>query len=216
MRINEELGFIYLANPKTGSTSIRKKLDEKSDSILLKKMQENNNFHQHWSAKIYEKILLEKYNIIFSKLFSFTTIRNPWGRIVSAFNFSKCDENGNPFWSINHDSLTEGKYNFSNFLIDLDKNDYWCKIGIPHLKNFAFDENSKQIVTKIYKIEDVTSEQINNDFFKHTGKKLNIEKIPKLNQTKKVNYRDYYTEKWMVEKVRDCFESDIKYGNYIF
>ena len=49
-----------------------------------------------------------------------------------------------------------------------------------------------------------------------SGVEYDISNIPHLNQTKKSNYRSYYTEQWMIDKVQDVYASDILFGDYKF
>jgi len=216
MRIDTNNKILYLANPKTGSTSLRKLMDKKSNCWpLLNQLKKNNLFHDHWSINEYKDILIQ-YDIDTRDYFSFTTIRNPWDRMVSAFKYQKCDINGNPWYVPEHDKKTAGKYTFKNLIKDLDTSDYWCGIGIQNCYYFCFNENNEQVVTKIYPIETLTNKIINNDIFNHCGINYDVIEIPHLNTTKKTDYRTYYTEQWMIDKVAKVFEKDIEIGKYVF
>jgi len=216
MRIDTNNKVVYFANPKTGSTSLRKVMDKYCDFSLLQYLSNNNMYHDHWSLNKYNFILQNLLSNDISEYFSFTTIRNPWDRIVSAFKYQKCDKNGNPFYHSDYDKTTAKQYSFTEFLSDMHDKDYWCGIGIPNAKYFCFDENNNQLAKKIYKIETLTRDMIVNDIKKYNGKDYNVSEIPYLNITRKVDYRSYYTEKWMIDKVKNVYKMDVELGNYVF
>lgn len=221
MRIDTKNKIIYLANPKTGSTSLRKMMDEHCDLSIIQSLKKNGFYHDHFS--------MNRYNIIFQALnkqieskiylneyFSFTTIRNPWDRVVSAFEYQKCDKNGCPFYHPDHDKNTAKQYSFSKFLKDIHDNDYWCGIGIPNAKYFCFDENNNQIVQKIYPIETLTKDIIKRDIKEYLGVDYDISNILHLNATKRDNNKSYYTEQWMIDVVKNVYRKDIELGSYVF
>ena len=215
MRIDTNKKVIYYANPKTGSTSLRQVMDKHQDFSLINHLKDNNKFHDHWSFQ-FRPVLADEFSIDIKDYFSFTTIRNPWDRVVSAFKYSKCDKNGNAWYTPNYDKNTAGQYTFSEFVRDIHDKDYWCGIGIPNAQHFCFDENNKQIMTKIYNIETLTKDIIKNDIKKHVNIDYDVSKIPYLNITKSIDYRSFYTEKWMIDVVKDVFKKDIEIGNYVF
>ena len=47
MRIDTKNKIIYFANPKTGSTSLRKIMDDYNNWSLTKYLNNNNIFHDH-------------------------------------------------------------------------------------------------------------------------------------------------------------------------
>ena len=135
-------------------------------------------FNQLFNNNFESKIYLNEY-------FSFTTIRNPWDRVVSAFKYQKCDKNGNAFYNINHDKNTANQYKFSDFLKQLNDREYWCGIGIPNANYFCFDENNIQLVKKIYPIETLTKEILKSDIKEYKNIDYNLSEIPCLNKQKR-------------------------------
>ena len=136
MRIDTNNKVIYFSNPKTGSTSLRVIMDKYCNFPLLKKTNEIEN-NEHKSANKYDLIfqILNKENdtkIYLTEYFSFTTIRNPWDRVVSSFKYQKCDKNGHAWYDVYHDKNTAGEYSFSEFLKDVNDKEYWCGIGVPN------------------------------------------------------------------------------------
>lgn len=217
MRIDTKNKVIYFANPKTGSTSLRKLMDKYCDFSIIKHLENHNMFHDHWSMNMYKVIFDSKLKITqLNDYFSFTTIRNPWNRIVSAFKYQKCDKNGYPFYHPDYDKNTAGQYSFKEFVKKVDDKDYWCGVGIPNANYFCFDKNGNQLVTKIYPIETLTKEMIESDIKNLHGIHYNVSEIPHLNITKKVDYRLFYTDQWMIDTVKDVYKKDIELGNYQF
>lgn len=112
----------------------------------------------------------------------------------------------------NYDKETSEEFTFIQFI----KSDIIGNWSIPSIEKPCY-ENDKCLLTKIYPIETLTSDVLNNDIYKHTGiKNYVVGKIPHKNKTKKVDYRDYYTEQWMIDKVREKYKKDIEIGNYEF
>ena len=221
MRIDTKNKIIYLANPKTGSTSLRKIMDNYNDRSIMEYLKDNIMYHDHWSINKYNTIFeilnkQTKSNIYLSNYFSFTTIRNPWDRTVSAFKYQKCDKNGYPWYHSDYDKNTAKQYSFSEFLKDMHNKDYWCGIGIPSAQYFCFDEDNNQLLTKIYPIETLTKDIIKSDIKKYSNIDYDIEEIPHINVTEKVDYRTYYTEQWMIDIVKEVYKKDIEIGNYSF
>jgi hypothetical protein len=221
MRIDTQNKVIYLANTKTGSTSLRAMVDKYANKYLMDKLRENNLFHNHWSLSKYLdclEIFNKKYsrNINLNEYFSFTTIRNPWDRLVSAYKYQKCDVNGNPWYVEEFDKHTAYQYPFEEFVKRLDNNDYWCNNSTPNATNFCFDKNGKQLLTKIYPIETLTVDDLINDIYVHCGVKYDIQEMLHLNKTRQGDYRKYYNKQWMIDKVAEVYQKDIELGNYEF
>ena len=221
MRIDTKNKIIYFANPKTGSTSLREVMNKYCDFDIMKILKNNSMYHDHWGVSKYNTIfqILNKEtnsNIDLNNYFSFTTIRNPWDKVVSGFKYQKCDKNGNAWYTSNYDKNTEGEYSFSEFVRDIHDKDYWCGIGIPNAEYFCFDENNKQAIKKIYPIETLTKDILKNDIKKYVNIDYDISDIPNLNMTKKDDYRKYYTEEGMINIVKNVYKKDIELGNYKF
>ena len=66
-------------------------------------------------------------------------------------------------------------------------------------------------------MEDFNLEELSNDIYLFTGNKIKFANLPRLNCSNiNDNYRDYYTEEWMIDKVTDVYKKDIALGNYSF
>lgn len=219
MIISTEYKFIYLANPKTGSTSVRDVLRPFANQKLMNKIVVNP--HMPFS------MLKEKardFKIDLAEYFIFTTVINPWKRMVSNFFYRKDDRRGLPWYHKNYDKSTAGEYSFFQYISNVlgDKNrdldPYWSGCGCPNLKNFIQDSGCE-----VYKIENFCLETLLLDIHSNTSFRLDDlivqDQLPVLNTTqpnKTQNYQQYYIEQWMIDKVARIYSSDIEYGNYKF
>jgi hypothetical protein len=228
MRFSNKYKFIYFANPKSGSTSIRDFFDKFDEEIVdnYNDINQKKIYHDHWNAQIYYEIFKNHYNIDLKTYFSFTIIRNPWDKIVSAFKYQKRDKNGIEWYTENYDQNTAGEYSFENMLrnnINNEKN--WNGCGVLSADNFCYDEtNTNCLITKIYKLETFSLKQLENDmneFYKNNNLDITIsfhkKELDKLNcSEQRINYKTFYTENWMIETIKKYYFEDIKIGNYIF
>ena len=231
MRLDLESKILLLTNPKTDSTSIRDVLDNNhtymccENNIYLNNLKEqglcSEYYHEHHTnASSMKSVLFNVYNLNIDDFFTFTFIRNPWDRVVSAYSYQNRDKNGFEFYDCNHDKNIAGSFSFKEFIEKITTEKIWNCVGIPSLENFCFDDNKQCIVKNIYKIEDFKLCNLEADlsvFLNRPFKFNNIIELPNLNQSnRKKNYREYYTEDWMIEKVRKIYNSDIEFGNYEF
>jgi len=218
MRYSKKYNFIYLANCKTGSTSIRNLLTENIEDVIfnMNELKYKKKFHEHFTAREYTKIF-EENGDDFSKYFSFTVIRNPYDRTVSAYSYQKCDKNGKPFWHYDkYDEESAGSLSFEKYL-DINGPGY----GINNINHFAYDNNGNNLLTKIYTIENFSIEQLNNDINKFNNNKYPLINLPnkleKLNQTVRNNdYKYYFKNDKYIKLVNDYFYEDIRLGNYLY
>lgn len=123
---------------------------------------------------------------------------------------------GLEFFNPRYDINTACQLTFNDFIKRISSKWLWNGCGVPSADNWCYNEDGKCLVTKIYKIETLTKEIIQKDIIKYTGIHYDIPKIGHLNSTKTVNYRDFYTEQWMIDKVSEVYKKDIELGNYKF
>jgi hypothetical protein len=189
---------IFVHIPKTAGISITKSLF-------------GNLGAGHMTIKKYQIIFN---NIEFNSYFKFTFVRNPWDRLVSAYNFLKKGgfDNYDKFWA---------QKNLSNYM-DFDsfvknglrrKSVQSWKHFVPQYK-FICSEDGMPMVDFIGYFEN-----LDNDF-SYVQKKLGISsnsKLLHLNKSMKRNdeYKEYYTEetKKIVEYV---YHKDIQLLGYNF
>ena len=223
---SESLKIIYLENPKCGSTSIRNFLKYRFDKNIkiLQDIVENKTKYDTYHSNINQtKGICCNLNIEFDNYFSFTTIRNPWSKLVSLYHYDRPDKNGTPFYQHNKYDLTSAfNLNFNQwFTSKRNLNGYYN--GFYNIDNFAFKNNIQQ-VTKIYPIESFTIKELCDDITEfHAKNNLEIPnfnfdihmKLPVMNTREHKHYSTYYSKE-NIENVRTFFAKDIELGNYVF
>lgn len=200
MRIDTINKIIYIANPKTGSTSLRMMMDTYKDKELHKKLEKNGDYSDHYNFKRWKKILL-KYNINIDEYFVFTTIRNPFERVVSLYKYFKFDIEGRPFYDKSYTGYSE-KYTWEKYF---DYNDY------RFFSNFIDYKNDNY--SSIIKIEDLDIDSLNKKIFYHSGVSEYFSKVLHTNRTIK-KPKIYFHKQYMIDKISKIFSDDIKFGNY--
>lgn len=213
---------MYLVNPKTGSTSMRKyfkcirkytkesKYDVYSLQNKIADISVTYKYDIDHNNSVTAKLMCETLNKDYNKYFSFIHIRNPWAKVVSLYFFDKPDKNRLGFYDRNYDKDSAFYYTFNE----------WLK-G----KGFDFFKIEKLIgeePIKIYPIETFTLKHLENDineFNKEHGTgsptlvldgELGYE-----NTTVHDHYSMYYNEE-TIEIVRKAFAKDIELGGYTF
>lgn len=206
MRLNTKYKFAFLSNPKCASESIRKLLDANSNiSSAIDK-----NIHHHSNYRDLEKLLntmgenVNNYTVI-------TTIRNPFERLASIYNYGLRKQNS--VWHNPAKSSGAFKEFCYNTILDraFDPNSANPIGRGPYdIRTFGSDVNGvmKKIVidvTELYKIKEILN-------------KLGVEtgKIPHKNAyEQKVDYKLLYDQE-MINRVNKLFLVDIEFGNYKF
>lgn len=147
-----------------------------------------------------------------------TTIRNPWDRLVSMWHYAQ--QNPHSIWH-QHFLKRTSFPNFVHGLQDfLDTKVYHeggghriagqTGIGIEH---FAYSEIGEKLVTHILPIETIS--QTLPTILQAMG--LPSLKIPKINNTERNNYHEYYVRGDGCEDIiANLFSEDIRIGTYEF
>jgi len=210
MLISHKYYFIYLSNPKTGSTSIRQMLSPYADIVVLTEEQCLIDYQlplaPHMDAKTLKAFFITQ-GWDWDKYFKITTIRNPWERLVSYYIFSRPDQNGINFYDQGYQKSTDGS-SFS--LLDwLEK--YKCYEHDFTLNNFVYDDAGNLLVDLIIKLEELNLEM------PKLLNKLNLDQIPiiKMNASKHKHYSAYYTHE-SKELVSKAYAHDIAFGKYVY
>jgi len=131
----------------------------------------------------------------------FTTVRNPWEVEVSSFFYkmSKTVAEAHP-----NTHVKASINGFAGFL----RNG-----GVAPMMNFLVNENNEIIVDEVLKVENL-KQDIDN-----MCKKYNLKLFKKLEKTNSVphlNYKEYYTEQWMIDFIKQKHKNYIEKFNYIF
>ncbi|MDV7390804.1 sulfotransferase family 2 domain-containing protein [Arthrospira platensis SPKY1] len=197
MRISHKYKFVFLANPQSGSTSIRRILNPYSD---IKSCEKPPYVHHINARKLKEHFQSMSWD--WGSYFKFTTIRNPWSKMVGRYHYGL--KNTASVW---HKPASNAK-NFSDFL---DHPIVQRLSRETRIDNFAFDKSGDCLVDQILKMEDMDSQL--TAILKNLG--IEIEKVIKINTTEHDHYSLYYNDVTR-NSVAEMFAFDINYGNYQF
>lgn len=233
LRISHNYKFIFLSNPRCGSTSIRKILDPYSDIISSK---------TYLKAIIKQFLKINTFYSISTQLFKSTFYylthindENPYQHHVNARRLKSHFEALNWDWdkyysfailrnpwdrvvSFYHFGLSNSKSIWSKWAKSKDFESFVkCEEVIKLLKqynfyNFVCNKNGDSLINKIIKLEN-----INNELpllLKSLNINLKID-IPKLNSTQRSDYRNYYNDD-TINLIKQYFHSDIEFGKYTF
>lgn len=155
MRISHRYKFIFFANPKTASSSIRQFLNPYTDIQPVANYLERNTenpFYPHISPKEI-KPLFQNRGWDFNSYNKFVFVRNPWARLVSLYEHIKRDHNE--------------QLEFKKWLYTIQSNgkggggeDHhrWRKYGAYSIENFIKDKAGNILVDKVIRMEDVQKE----------------------------------------------------------
>lgn len=209
MRISHQYKFIYLSNPKSGSESVRDMFDKYSDErfdkhtpiegFLGKDIQGNQFDYIGPHAPL---ILVEDYfrfkSWDISEYFIFTTVRNPWSKLVSLFNYGKPDENFKYFWEDGYLGLKTKEFS------------KWVEVKgrfFYPLTYFISGENYE----RVFSISLDNLAQGIDFVAKEVGLEGAIQAVHK-NRTQQVDYRKYFDAR-SENLVRESYEDEIaKFG----
>lgn len=191
--------IIFIHVPKTGGISVLNGLYN-SDELL--------NGFGHTSALFYKGFFNHEYR----KYYSFGMVRNPWDRVVSAYEYlHKLGMNASDA-QFGREILSRYN-NFTEFV------ERWltpCNIlkQVHFFPQHFFLCNLKGelLVNYVGRFEQI------EESFKHISSKMNLNNasLKKLNKSKRLDsYRNYYNENTR-EVVASCYAQDIKLFNYEF
>ena len=225
MQISHRYKFIFFSNPKTGSESVRKMLKPFADEKIVPftKLTSAHPFYSHITPRETKQIF-EALQYDFNAYKKFVFVRNPWARLVSAY------ENIKYIHYENTTAATWQKPSFEDWLLNTRPNSAggggkdnkrWLKYGTYSADNYLMDEEKKKLlVDKIIRLEDINQELI--PYLKEIGipkaEKLKIPGINKRSQrswSSGAPYTKYYNEKTK-KYVRDNYQYDITHFNYYF
>jgi len=202
MIISHEKKFIYIATPKTGTTSIHHHL-KKYNSIRC-----NGNFKSkyflHANTETAFGILTEAY-LNPKDYFIFSCTRNPWERCVSEYFFI-CKRFQEPKRKLLRKYYNQNLPSFEQWIIEYNANSYFpahdsCQVDViqPHLTSTT-----------------MRFENLQEDF-NIICDKIGIprQKLPHRNKINHKHYTEYYDEETK-EIVAEKYAKDIEYFGYEF
>jgi len=164
MIISTEYKIIYLSNCKCASSCIRQRFMPINNKKLVEEVEKNFNHNPHAPYNKVKKYLLEKHSIDTNKFFLFSTIRNPWERVVSLYKYAKPDKNGVPFWAdkFGVERIEGTRCNFEDFVL--------------HGLYFNYNRTAGSFVFACRNVQDMFGEDYSK-FKLYNSEDLDIDKI---------------------------------------
>ena len=241
MILNFTKKFIFLSNPKCGSTSIREVLNyfghaQVTQRTLMESMRDeiNNGEYQINPANLLHISAHEAKNYInevpeeefpsWEDFYTFATVRNPWKKMVSYYFMSQPDKNWKTVFDPEAERDMPSRFSkhfndFCKWVIDEGR-------GLPSYEFFCCDWDTKeQLVDDVFKLE-----EIDDVFFSSLKRETDIEfpmqKLPDLmadvkterytdNFKFKGNHYDLYNEETEA-LIAEVYKSDIEKFGYVF
>tara|TARA_Y100000310_G_scaffold345513_1_gene465835 strand:+ start:6785 stop:7348 length:564 start_codon:yes stop_codon:yes gene_type:complete len=156
--------------------------------------------------------------------YKFSTVRNPWKKMVSYYFFYRPDKNFRQYYrnDIEYDHTTQFHFSFNEWLKRVVDG-----AGLPSYEYFCCDHSdpSKCLLDDVFKIEDI-SETLPEALLEKAG--IEIDEVPKLDPNYKKDEDptsmysswkgDYYSlyNSESIEIVKQIYQSDITKFNYAF
>ena len=228
MIISTEYKIIYLSNCKCASSCIRQRFMPINNKKLVEKVQNCGLGNPHMP---YDKVLkaLAQENINIDGFFLFSTIRNPWERIVSLYNYCKPDKNGVPFWSPKFGvkreegtSCSFEKFIFSSLHYNYNKTAGSFVFACRNVQDMFGEDYSK---FKLYKSEELNINKIMDDINDLSLEdKVGRAELKIIDSTRwhiekekrdSENYREYYNDE-LRDIIANHYKLDIQIGEYEF
>nr|VFJ62230.1 MAG: Sulfotransferase family protein [Candidatus Kentron sp. DK] len=214
MRVSHAYKFIFLAMPRTGSTSIRSILDFYSDikSINIKQTTDGFPFYHHISAMELREIF-NKRGWNWSEYRRFCVIRNPYDRIVSLYHHHLWMQNRRA----NEAPMRErkgkppgGAPSFKDYVMRINPESRLT----ASLQSFICDKGEDFLVEDVLVFEKLYTELPN--YLSGLGIYITSSDIPYLNASdNRGEYRAYYDEDTK-ERVAKLYNHDITRFGYGF
>ena len=216
MRISHRYRFIFFSNPKCGSATVCHVLDPYVD------MDEHAApfLYTHIRPVELRRICDERGWRFFEDYFKFTTVRNPWDRLVSVYEMIKREEMrrnrvwrrllpwafapGFPEWL--RTVKTEGVGGGGR----RGRGRMWRIHGTYSLRNFAGDENGCELLNGVIRIEDI------KDDLPRVLARLGIPgplEVPHVGRRRpERSYGEYYDEETAAIVARSYDEDIVRFG----
>jgi len=225
LMLNEAVNFekraIFIAVPKTGSTSIRSQLKQKGKPLipnahlnivqirdllyvyfLKETLGKNREFPSHSVPT--DADIRARANEVFNSFFKFSSVRNPWARAVSLYYR-------------NESTQLKEKMSFEEFCENhlYASDTCWHPTLHRNQIDWLCDEDGEIIIDYIYKLEDIGNAL--KEIAERTDGRLQLDNIVvKKNPRSGSNrYRELYTKETK-NIIAKRFEKDIDYFKYTF
>ena len=200
--ISHQHRFVCFSNPRCGSTSLRNLLEPYGDIRGVPEYP----FHNHANS-VSLRATFSREGWEWNDYVAFTTIRNPWARIVSMWEYAEVMPES--VWAIHRRKANT----FQRFVLGLT--DYMEEMyaerhpstGMSSMTISQFVDSS----VRIFRLEDISRDL--PPLLESLG--ISEVDIPHHNSTSHRPYRDYYS--WRTRRTVSKFmAADIDEGNYVF
>lgn len=196
MRLSDRFKFVFISNPRCGSTSARQMLDPFADVRSTTNPPPVPWQHHHADAALIEEGMRESGRNPDDYVF-FTTIRNPWARVFSAYKFGL----KRPHSTWHAPAVSSGSVN--GF------------IQHPHVIEKMSGHTLESKTTsrvQTFRIEDQTGDLLRLAS-SIVGEPLTL---PHVNTTESASYIEAFSDQNAIDLVADIFSSDIAAMGYRF
>ena len=206
MSLNKERKIIFIHIPKNAGTSIHNVAVG-----IFPRGRHHAPGHMKWYS------YKNKFPNAWKNYFKFAIVRNPWDRMVSAYEYARMDESFHhgikKRYGVHQHYHWAKKHSFKDWVNAA----YTGKLRGPHHQPqhlWIYDPGKKRIVVD----EVVRMEQLDRGLLK-VAKKLGVKYngAPCTNPSiREADYRCYYKDKEVKRKVSEMFKIDIDLFNYTF
>ena len=189
-----DTGTLFFHIPKAAGTSVVRALY-------------GNNGVGHFPASA----LKEADSAYFNKAFRFTVTREPYDRLVSAFEFARQGGTEDVSFFAGHD-MGGFPQDFDTFVLEwLTKADFnKCDYVFRPQSWFVCDQQGELLVNKLYQMGDMAT--LAEDLSAHTGREIRIPVTNKINRDKGIDA--YYTNPAVLETVNRLYANDFEALGY--
>jgi hypothetical protein len=211
MRISHRYRFVFFANPKTGSSSVREVIDPYSDirpprNYAMRTRE--NPFYPH-IPPAEARDHFRRFGWDFDGYTKFVFVRNPWAKLVSLYEHIRRGPDPVPsfdewVYTINPDGTGDGAHHAP-----------WRRYGSCSIEHFIKDASGGVLVDKVIRLEDI--DHALRPFLEAIGLPVRANgPIPHKNRRRNgAAYTSYYTPDAVVH-VRDLYHYDIVNYGYEF
>lgn len=211
MRISHKQRFIFFANPKTGSETVRNLLDPVSDIRGVSYLQITREFPFYSHMRPVEcKAVFDRAGARFEEYFRFTFTRNPWARMVSLYKMIRRQDReitvpfGDWLRSVSPGAAGGGGHDSQR----------WRKFGTYSLQNFAGDGTGNLLVNEVFRMEDM--QHVIADLRQRGIVPPGDAQVPRINASPdRARWQDWYDDETRA-LVSERYRDDISLFGYAF
>ena len=156
MRISHDNKFVFIAIPKTGSTTVRKLLDNFSD---IKSMHLNGNFAMHATAQQVKSEFVVK-GWCWIDYYKFTVVRNPIARLLSfhSYMIDVSSRTNNAWIKANASGFLDQCVRYASYGLTFEECVLSNKISMPSQAKRVLSVGGEMLFDSFVKLENISVE----------------------------------------------------------